>query len=129
MARKYTYWFSTAMLALLYLTSATFYVVQGDTVRQALGALGFPAYLVPVLIVVKLLAVVAILSRVSMALSDLAYAGMLYHLLLAISAHVHAGDTAGAVPATLGLLLLIISFLTQNAVRAKPSPYAPPASA
>jgi hypothetical protein len=129
LAPKYTYWFSTAVVSLLYLTSATFYVIQGDTVRQSLGALGYPAYLVPILIVVKILAVAAILSRVSMALSDLAYAGMFYHLLLAISAHVYAGEPSAAAPAMLGLLLLITSFLTQNAARANPSPYAPSASA
>ena len=123
MARKYAYWISTALLCLLYLASATFYVVKGDMVRQALGALGYPAYLVPILITVKLLGVAAILSRLSVALSDLAYAGMFYHLLLALSAHINAGD-GGFPPAVVGLCVLIVSFLTQNAGRAKKSPYA-----
>lgn len=128
MARKYTYWVSTTLLSLLYLASATLYATQGDAVRQALSGLGYPGYLVPVLIAVKLLAVAAILSRVSVALSDLAYAGMFYHLLLAISAHVNAGDPSGAVPGAVGLALLILSFLTQNAARATRSPYAPSAA-
>ena len=124
MGRKYAYWISTVILCLLYVASATFYATQGNTVRQALGALGYPAYLVPILIAVKVLGVVAILSRVSVALSDLAYAGMFYHLLLALSAHFNAGDPVGAVPAVIGLTALIVSFLTQNAARAKKSPYA-----
>jgi hypothetical protein len=70
------------------------------------------------------LAVAAILSRVSVALSDLAYAGMFYHLLLAFSAHVNAGD-GGFAPALIAVCLLIVSFFTQNAARAKLSPYAP----
>jgi hypothetical protein len=123
MARKYAYWISTALLCLLYLASATFYVVKGDMVRQALGGLGYPAYLVPILIAVKLLGVAAILSRISVALSDLAYAGMFYHLLLALSAHLAAGD-GGFPPAVAGLCALIVSFLTQNAGRATKSPYA-----
>ena len=123
MARKYAYWVSTALLCLLYLASTTFYVVKGDMVRQALGALGYPTYLVPILITVKLLGVAAILSRVSVALSDLAYAGMFYHLLLALSAHINAGD-GGFPPAAAGLCVLIVSFLTQNAGRATKSPYA-----
>ena len=126
MARKYAYWISTALISLLYLASATIYLTQGDTVRQALGGLGYPAYLMPVLIVVKILGVAAILSRVSVALSDLAYAGMFYHLLLAFSAHLNAGD-GGFAPALIGLGLLIVSFFTQNAARAMPSPYAPSA--
>jgi len=125
MARKYAYWISTALLSALYLMSATFYITQGDTVRQLLGQLGFPGYLVPLLIVVKLLGVATILSRVRVALSDLAYSGMFFHLLLALSAHLNASDSAGSVPALVGLVLLIVSFLTQNAARAKPSPYAP----
>lgn len=126
MARKYAYWISTALLCLLYLASATFYLTQGDTVRHLLGALGYPGYLVPVLITVKLLGGAAILSRVKVALSDLAYAGMFYHLLLALSAHLNAADYAGAIPAVVGFTMLVISFFTQNAARAKPSPYAPP---
>lgn len=96
MVRKYAYWISTSLLSLIYLSSATFYLTQGDTVRAALGALGYPGYLVPVLIVVKLLGVAAVVSRMNIAVSDLAYAGMFYHLLLAISAHLAAGDYAGA---------------------------------
>ena len=126
MARKYAYWISTALISLLYLASATIYLTQGDMVRQALGGLGYPAYLMPVLIVVKILGVAAILSRVSVALSDLAYAGMFYHLLLAFSAHLNAGD-GGFAPALIGLGLLVVSFFTQNAARATPSPYAPSA--
>ncbi|PSJ57447.1 DoxX family protein [Kumtagia ephedrae] len=124
--RKYAYWISTGLLAFLYVASATFYITQGDMVRQLLGNLGFPGYLVPVLIIVKLLGVAAILSRASVALSDLAYAGMFYHLLLALSAHLHAADYSGAPPAAIGLVVLAVSFLTQNAGRKKPSPYAPP---
>lgn len=124
MTRKYVYWISTALLCLLYLASATLYATQGDEVRQALGTLGYPTYLLPVLLIVKLLGVVAILSRVSVALSDLAYAGMFYHLLLSFSAHVNAADGTGYVPAVIGLGLTIGSFLTQNSARAKISPYA-----
>lgn len=125
MIRKYAYWISTTLLCALYLMSATFYLTQGDTVRQLLGGLGFPAYLVPLLITVKLLGVAAVASRVSVALSDLAYAGMFYHLLLALSAHLHAADYGGVVPAVIGLIVLVVSFLTQNAGRKLKSPYAP----
>lgn len=127
MVRKYAYWISTSLVSLIYLASAVLYSTQGDQVRAALGALGYPGYLVPVLIVVKLLGVAAVVSRVNIAISDLAYAGMFYHLLLAISAHLAAADYAGALPAFIGLAALIVSFLTQNAARSRPSPYVPSA--
>lgn len=121
---KYAYWISTALLCLLYLASATMYLTMGDQVRHSLAGLGYPIYLREVLLTVKILGVVAILSRVSVRLSDLAYAGMFYHLLLAFSAHINAGD-GGFIPAILGFIALIVSFLTQNSARAKKSPNAP----
>ena len=125
MTQNYAYWISTTLLSLLYLASATMYIVKRDWVRQALAALGYPGYLVPVLIVVKILGAAAILSRVSVALSDLAYAGMFYHLLLSGFAHIGVRKFRDALPAAIGLVLLTISFLTQNLARDIPSPYAP----
>lgn len=123
MSEAYLYWVSTALLSLLYLTSAFLYVIRKDWVSRTLAGLGYPAYLVPVMAAVKLLGVAAILSRVSVALSDLAYAGLLFHLLLSALAHIGVRKPGGALPAALGLALLAASFLTQNTARAVPSPY------
>jgi len=118
MTKKYAYWVSTTLLALFYLAGATYYFSDLDGVRKAFSALGYPTYLVPF---VKLLGAMAVVSRFSVALSDLAYAGMLYHLLLAVSAHLNASGSP--VPALVGLVLLFVSFSTQNSARAKKSPY------
>lgn len=124
MVATYAYWISTALLALLYLTSATLYIVKKDWVRQTLAELNYPAhYLVPFMTVVKVLGPLAILSRISVPLSDLAYAGIFYHLLLSGSAHLGVRKPKGALPAVIGLVLLIVSFTTQNAARDVPSPY------
>jgi hypothetical protein len=127
MAAMYIYWISTALLALMYLISAYLYATKGDWVRTALADLGYPAYLIPIMIVVKILGPVAILSRFNMALSDLAYAGIFYHLLLSGLAHVGVRKLKDAIPAAVGLILLIASFSTQNIARETPSPYAPTA--
>lgn len=124
MAAQYAYWISTALLALLYLSSATLYVVKKDWVRQTLAELNYPApYLVPLMVVVKVLGPLAILSRVSVPLSDLAYAGIFFHLLLSGSAHLGVRKAKGALPAVLGLVLLAVSLTTQNAARDTASPY------
>lgn len=124
MAANYAYWISTTLLALLYLASATLYVVKRDWVRQTLAELNYPApYLVPLMIVVKVLGPLVILSRVSVPLSDLAYAGIFFHLLLSGSAHLGVHKPKGALPAVIGLVLLVVSFTTQNAARDTPSPY------
>lgn len=125
MTEYYAYWISTALLSLLYLTSAFMYATKADWVRRALAELGYNAvYLVPFMIVVKILGPLAILSRVSVPLSDLAYAGILFHLLLSGMAHLGVRKPAGALPAAIGLALLMISFATQNDARDVPSPYA-----
>lgn len=123
MAENYAYWISTAMLSLLYLASATLYVTKRDWIRENLAGLGYPAYLVSLLTIVKLLAVAAILTRVGVPLSDLAYAGVFYHLLLSALAHIGVRKPLGALPAAVGLACLVVSFTTQNAARDNPSPY------
>lgn len=130
MAAIYTYWISTALLSALYLSSAFLYLMKRDFVRKAQADLGYyAAHLVPLMIVVKILGPVAILSRVNVPLSDLAYAGILYHLILSGMAHLGVRSFKGALPAAIGLVLLAASFATQNTARDVPSPYAPAAVA
>jgi hypothetical protein len=121
---KYLYWASTLALCLIYASGAAFYLAQRPMVEEGFAAFGFPAYLITVLIAAKIAAPLAILSRVSVPLSDLAYAGMFFHLLLAISAHLNAGDP-GYLPALLAFALMLTSFFTQNAARKAPSPNTP----
>lgn len=122
MKMKSTYWVATTLLAIMYIGAGIFYLMNINAVQQVWAQLGFPAYLVPIMAVVKITAAVVILWRPLAGLADLVYAGMFFHLLLAVSAHVNAGD-GGYVAALIGFLLLILSFYTQNAARAKPSPY------
>lgn len=125
MATIYTYWVSTALLSLLYLSSATLYILKRDFVAKAQADLGYRVpHLVPLLIVVKILGPLAILSRISVPLSDLAYAGVFYHLILSALAHLGVRSVKGALPAIIGLVLLAASFATQNTARDVPSPYA-----
>ena len=121
---KLVYWGSTALLCLIYAGGAMAYATQRPMVEEGFSHFGYPAYLVTVLIVAKIAAPLAILTRVSVQLSDLAYAGMLFHLLLAVSAHLNAGDD-GFIPALVALVLMLTSFLTQNAARKVASPNAP----
>lgn len=124
MPEFYVYWISTALLSVLYLASAAIYVTKRDWVRQVLAELGYTApFLIPFMIVIKILGPVAILLRVSVPLSDLAYAGIFFHLLLSGLAHIGIRKPARALPAAIGLALLVTSFVTQNDARDMPSPY------
>ncbi|MBY5810280.1 DoxX family protein [Rhizobium leguminosarum] len=124
MLEFYGYWISTVLLSVLYLASAYMYATKKQWVREALTELGYSANnLVPFMVIAKVLGPVAILSRVSVPLSDLAYAGIFFHLLLSGLAHIGVRKPVGALPAAIGLALLIASFMTQNDVRDVPSPY------
>lgn len=125
MFEVYSYWVGTLLLCALYLGSAGTYILRGSWVRQALSDLGYPAYLVRVLTVVKLLAVITILWRPYGFLTDLTYAGMFFHLLLSAMAHLGVLKPSGAIPAAVGLVMLSVSFVTQNVARDLPSPYGP----
>ncbi|MCV4340614.1 DoxX family protein [Pseudomonas capsici] len=129
MTTYYLYWISTVLLSLLYFASAGLYIAKGDFVRKAQAELGYSApWLVPFMIVVKVLGPLAILWHFNVALSDLAYAGMFYHLILSGMAHLGVRNPKSALPAALGIIFLIASFSTQNAVRDLQSPYAPAAT-
>lgn len=119
---KWIYWIFTGLLALIYLAGGAYYLSDIAGVQRIFLTLGYPPYIVPVLAVLKPLAAITILWRFSVVLSDLAYAGMFYHLLLAISAHLNVGDY-GFGPALVGLVALLVSFSTQNAARRRPSPH------
>ncbi|WP_068173322.1 DoxX family protein [Neokomagataea thailandica] len=119
-----TYWISTILISLLYFSSATLYITKTAWVRETLASLNYPApYLVPFMIIIKILGPIAILSRINLPLSDLAYAGMFFHLILSVSAHCGVRKPQGAVPAFIGLILLITSFITQDNVRSIASSY------
>lgn len=124
------YWTATTLFCALYLSSAVLYILKRDFVRQAQADLGYSAaHLVPLMIVVKIAGPLAILSRLSLPLSDLAYAGMFFHLLLSGMAHLGVRKAKDAIPAFLGLAFLAASFGSQNFAREGVSPYAPAPSA
>ena len=120
---KITYWVATGLVALVYLGGATFYITSHEMVAGMYESLlKFPTYIIWPLAILKIVAAVVILWRPSTFLSDFAYAAMFWHLLLAASAHITAGDP-GWLPAIVAWIALIVSFLTQNRVRTNKSPY------
>ena len=120
---KTVYWIATGLVAVVYLGGGGFYIFAHDMVTGMYeGMLHFPGYLVWPLAILKIIAAVIILWRPSTFLSDFAYAAMFWHLLLAASAHIGAGDP-GWLPAVVCWIALIVSFLLQNRARAKKSPY------
>lgn len=125
---RYVYWTATGLVALLYLGGATFYITSHDMVAGMYReVLGYPTYIIWPLAILKIVGAVVILWRPSAMLADWAYSAMFFHLLLAVSAHINAGDP-GWPPASVAFVLLIVSWLTANRVRLVKSAYAPAAA-
>jgi hypothetical protein len=109
-AQRTIYWTATGLLCAMMLFSATTYVVRHPRVETVFIALGFPTYLIYPLAVAKVLGVVAIVSKRSRTLKEWAYAGFFYDVVLALSAHLAAGDGQFA-PAAAALGLLAVSYV------------------
>lgn len=112
------FWISTGLFSALMLMSAGMYFFNYDMVSGEFQKLGFPTYIIYPLAIAKILGVVAIVSRKSSMLSEWAYAGFFFDFLLALSAHLIAGDGEWQA-ATAALVLLIASrYFAYRAFRA-----------
>lgn len=124
MVAKVVYWVSTVAFCAAYAMSVFTYVSDLDASAAGYAAVGYPAYLVQLMIVVKAAGILAVLVRKPVWLAQLAYAGFFYHLLLALSAHLAAG-IPGFELAIVLLVLVIVSWLSQNAARRQDAAYVP----
>ena len=107
---KIIYWVTTGLLSAMMLMTAGMYIMKYEEIAQAFSGLGFPVYIVYPLATAKALGIVAILTRKSRILKELAYAGFFYTFVLAFSAHINAGD-GEFVPPVVALVLLISSYV------------------
>lgn len=113
--RRIIYYVATVLLSLLMLFSAGMYIFNHAEVTVLFNKLGYPSYIVYPLAVAKLLGLTAIWSNYSKTLKEWAYAGFFFDFLLALSAHINAGDGEFA-PAAAALALLIISYILNRKI-------------
>ncbi len=104
------YWITTGLLSAMMLMTASMYIMKYEEISQVFSALGFPIYIVYPLAIAKVLGIIAILTRKSKFLKELAYAGFFYTFILAFSAHIHAGD-GHFTPPIVAVVLLISSYI------------------
>ncbi|MDG1330965.1 MAG: DoxX family protein [Crocinitomicaceae bacterium] len=110
-AARITHWIFTGLLSALLLMSASMYVFNHDEVSLQVAALGFPVWIIYPLAVMKVLGVLMILTKFKTWLTEWAYAGMVFNMLLAFGAHMAAGD-GEQFGAVIAFVLVIGSFAT-----------------
>nr|WP_321237626.1 DoxX family protein [uncultured Psychroserpens sp.] len=103
---KLIYWIATGLMSAIFLFSASMYLLNYERVSGFFVNLGFPTWLIYPLAILKFLGIVAILSKKSTFLKELAYAGFLFDAILALVAHLMVSDGE-----QMGALLAII-FIT-----------------
>jgi len=105
LVKKIIYWAATAVLCGIMLYSASMYFTKTEMVKGFFENMNYPSYFVIPLAVLKVLGVIMILWRKSTWLTEWAYAGFFFDLVLATAAHHYAGH--GIVGFSLYALLAI----------------------
>jgi hypothetical protein len=107
---KIGYWIVAVPFTALMLFAVYNYFFKHELIVEVFHRLGFPTYIIYPLAIAKIFGLVAILSSRSRVLKEWAFAGFFFNLVLALSAHVNAGDGQFA-PALVCLLLLIALYI------------------
>jgi uncharacterized membrane protein YphA (DoxX/SURF4 family) len=110
--KKIVYWVATIWLSLGMVATAAgqLFRFPGQGGADMMAHLGYPAYLLTILGVWKILGVVAVLIPKFPLLKEWAYAGFFFIMSGAILSHIAVGDPV--VEALPGLLLLVLTVLS-----------------
>jgi len=116
--RKIIYWIATAWLALGMLSTAIVQLLKVKEEADMFIHLGYPAYLLTLLGVLKIAGVVAILIPKFPLLKEWAYAGFFFTMSGAIFSHLAISDPiATLLPPLLLLVLTVVSWYYRPAHR------------
>ncbi|MGG5207697.1 DoxX family protein [Chryseobacterium sp. MIQD13] len=115
---KIIYWIFTLWMALGMISTAIVQLMKNKDELANFTNLGYPAYLMTIIGVWKILGVIAVLIPRFPLLKEWAYAGFFFVMSGALISHIIIGDTAGnTLPALLLLVLVIISWYFRPADR------------
>lgn len=108
--KKIIYWGATGLLSAMLLMSAGMYIFQNEMIQQLFMEFGYPTYLIYPLVVLKISAVIALLTQKETRIKELAYAGLFFEFILAFFAHIMVGD-GEQMAAILAIILLMVSYV------------------
>lgn len=111
MRDKIIYWVSTAWLALGMLSTGIVQLIKTKEEVNNITHLGYPAYLLTILAIWKILGVITVLIPKFALLKEWAYAGFFFAMSGAVVSHIISGNPIAKIfPALLLLVLTIISW-------------------
>ncbi len=110
-SQKIIYWASTGLFTAMMLMSSGMYIFNNAEIMKAFETLGYPTYIIYPLAAAKLLGLVAIWTKLSKSLTEWAYAGFFFNIVLAFFAHYMIGD--GEFPGALvAMILVLVSYFS-----------------
>lgn len=116
--KRIIYWVFTLWMSLGMVSTAIVQLMKNKDELANFTNLGYPAYLMTIIGVWKLLGVIAILIPKRLLLKEWAYAGFFFVMSGAVISHLIVGDTSGRTfPAVLLFVLVIISWYFRPANR------------
>ena len=104
--RTVIYWLTTGLVAAGIGSGGIAYLAHAEPVREGVTGLGYPAYLLTILGIWKILGTIAILVPRFPLVKEWAYAGLVFNLTGAAYSHVAAGDPLAKAVAPVVLLAL-----------------------
>ncbi len=112
---KVIYWLATLILCGVMMYSASMYFMNTEMVEGFFEHVNYPTYLVIPLAVAKVLGVIMVLWRGSRWLTEWAYAGFFFDVVLAFFAHYTAGDSVTFTLIT--MIALLVSYFFGKEIR------------
>ncbi len=112
---KIIYWAATILLCAILCYSVGMYFLNTELIQGFFNRFGYPEYLVIPLAVAKICGVTMILWRKNSWLTEWAYAGIFFDIVLAFFAHYFAGDSTTFT--LLAIIFLLISYFFGKTVR------------
>lgn len=89
---KLIYWFTTGFICLMFFLGGMMYLFNYEMAYTYFNNFGFPTWIIYPLAILKFLGVIVVITRKSLFLKELAYAGFLYDAILAVAAHIVVED-------------------------------------
>jgi len=105
------YWIATGLFCAIFLFGGVNHILRTQMIAEGVASLGYPAYLMTILGVAKLLGVAALLVPGRPLLKEWAYAGFTFDLLGASASHAFSGDSVAEMAIPLVLLVVgVVSY-------------------
>ena len=106
---KLIYRISTGLMCALFLFSAFLYTFMKPFAVEAYNVIGFPVWILVPSAIIKVLGVIAVVTRKSKMLIEWAYSGFFFDVAFATMAHLAVNDPQSAVLSTFGIVVTVIS--------------------